>query len=473
MNQAVMLSIGSNQILEQISSIKSISQGSWFEGQSDFKDMLSVLMFNPIAEQHEGELELEEMIKEFFHFIEEVLVEPNTSNVDNIEQGELVDYLSRLIELFDDAQAKSSTDEESLLKNYEELYSLFQQLPIVASGIEKKSDNTQGKPFQENVASQAIAKWNILLQAIRQQELVEMSPTLKTYSLASSANTESEIIQSIPLMASVLGKWRQDPEWLAFLEQKLHTDSATKGLVAEVIRSNPDYVPRFSTQMPMSLLLQALNGEQGESKAPVSDSATLAKNADSSIQLGLEQRTLPLEAKGSERLAESKPAEAPVPSARFAHLIDDLKGLLRSQFQSIKQGEDSQIRIKIFPEHLGHLDIRITSIAGKISAQLMASHQMAKEALEFGLGQLRVALTQQGIQVERIEVTQQSNTQQGQGSLQEHKSSQQFFHHKEQGSNPTSKLVDTLFDDDVEEFLNNDNEVDMDGNTVSKINYMA
>jgi flagellar hook-length control protein FliK len=468
MNQAVLLSSGSNQMLEQMSSPKSNSQGTLFAGESDFSGMLAVLMLNPLAEQgiqQEGELELEEMIKEFFHFIEEVLVEPTTTSLDNTEQEELVDYLSKLIELFDEAQEKSSTDEDTLLKNYEELYSLFQQLPIVASGIEKNSD-TQGKPFQENGASQAVAKWNMLLQAIRQQDLIETSPSLKTNSLAPSVNLESAITQSAPLMASLLGKWKQDPEWLAFLKQKLHTDSATKGIVAEVIRSNPDYVPRFSTQMPMSLLLQALNGEQGEGKTPPSDSATLANKADSSAQLGLEQRTLPLEAKGNERVAESKPTETPVPSARFAHLMDDLKGLLRNQLQGMKQGEDSQIRIKIFPEHLGHLDIRISSIAGKISAQLMASHQMAKEALEFGLGQLRVALTQQGIQVDRIEVTQQNNTQ---GSLQEQKSGQQFFQRKEQGNNSNSKSVDTLLD--MEETLNND--VDMDGNTVSKINYVV
>lgn len=478
MNQAVMLSSSSNQLQEQMSLTKSNSQGSWFGIESDFRSMLSGLLFNPSVEQvmtQENGQELEELIIEFFHFIEvdlesdlvSDLVEPMLTESDS-EQDQLVDYLSNLLELTDEAQEKIYTDENTMSKNYEGLYALFQQLPIVASGNEKLS-HMLGTPLQEkeNAAIQAVAKWNMFLQAIRQQELEGTNPALKANSMASSSSQENVPTQSASLIVSLFSKWQQDPEWLAFLKQKLHTDSATKGIVAEVIKSNPDHVPRFSLQIPMSLLLQTVNGEQAEVKSPgVSESSLLANKADTSPQLGLEQRTLPIEAKGNERVAESKPADVPVPTARFSHLMDDLKGLLRSQFQSLKQGEDSQIRIKIFPEHLGHLDIRITSIAGKISAQLMASHQMAKEALEFGLGQLRGALTQQGIQVDRIEITQHSNTQ---GMLQEQKSGKQFFQNKDQGSNSTSKSIDSLMEE--EEFM--DTQFDMDGNTVSKINYVV
>lgn len=515
MNQAVMLANVSSQISNKMNLTNPNSLASLLVDDPKFGNMLSEMMLNTLADEEMLELEglelegleLEEMINEFFHLIEEALVEPMTTETDS-EQEELVAYLTQLIDLFNEIEDQALTHPDLLTENYEELYSLFQQMPISTVESEKfsKMFGTLHLPDKENGGLQAVAKWNLLLQAIRQQKLEGNKLSSTTSSLDSSttntlaSSKTSSLDSSIPnslafpttntlasstpsfekgtnqtqqLIVSILSKWQQDPEWLSFLKQKLQSESASKNILAEVFKTSPEQVPRFSIQLPISLLLQANSGEQAEGKAIGSNesNATLVSNkADISSQLALEPRTIPIEAKGTERVAEPKQTEAPVPSARFAHLLDDVKGILRNQFQNLRQGETSQIRIKIFPEHLGHLDIRITSIGGKVSAHLMASHQMAKESLEFGLGQLRVALTQQGIQVDRIEVTQQNNTQSNtQGTLQDQKSGQQFFQNKEQSSSSTSKPSNSQFEE--EEAINS--EVDEYGNSVSKINYVV
>lgn len=59
------------------------------------------------------------------------------------------------------------------------------------------------------------------------------------------------------------------------------------------------------------------------------------------------------------------------------------------------------------PQSLGQVDVTITSNNGVITAHFAAETRAGKEMLDNQLAQLRAALGQQGLQVERLEVTQQ------------------------------------------------------------------
>ncbi len=102
---------------------------------------------------------------------------------------------------------------------------------------------------------------------------------------------------------------------------------------------------------------------------------------------------------------ETNPPPAPV--VRLSNLLEDLGGMLKSSMRLADSSEGMKMRVNIFPEHLGHLEILLTSTNGKLAAQIMASTPMAKEALELQLNQLRISLVQQGVAVEKIEVLQQ------------------------------------------------------------------
>lgn len=104
---------------------------------------------------------------------------------------------------------------------------------------------------------------------------------------------------------------------------------------------------------------------------------------------------------------QAQTSAQPAPVIRLTHLLEDIGGMLKHAMR-VGQGQDgTKMRLNIFPEHLGHLEILLTSINGKVAAQIMASTPMAKEALELQLNQLRVSLVQQGVEVEKIEVLEQ------------------------------------------------------------------
>lgn len=116
-----------------------------------------------------------------------------------------------------------------------------------------------------------------------------------------------------------------------------------------------------------------------------------------------------VKAAGTQIRTEAHPPAAPF--VRLPNLLEDLGGMLKSSMRMAETAEGMKMRVNIFPEHLGHLEILLTSTNGKLAAQIMASTPMAKEALELQLNQLRASLVQQGVAVEKIEVLQQNSQQ--------------------------------------------------------------
>lgn len=99
----------------------------------------------------------------------------------------------------------------------------------------------------------------------------------------------------------------------------------------------------------------------------------------------------------------------PVP---VQQLPDTISGMILKQFDVSTVNGTSEARISLFPEHLGQVDIKITIVGGQLTAMFTAEHGMARELLENGMNQLRNALQQQGLQVERLQVTQSDQAQQ-------------------------------------------------------------
>jgi len=64
-----------------------------------------------------------------------------------------------------------------------------------------------------------------------------------------------------------------------------------------------------------------------------------------------------------------------------------------------------EVRLRLHPESLGDVHVRLRWERGALTADLEAATPAAREALEGGLGTLRNALTDQGIHVERLHVT--------------------------------------------------------------------
>ncbi|MFP8784286.1 flagellar hook-length control protein FliK [Planococcus plakortidis] len=109
-------------------------------------------------------------------------------------------------------------------------------------------------------------------------------------------------------------------------------------------------------------------------------------------------------------LADQKQVDVPVRQVPVQKLSETLAEWISSPARLTAGGNETRLRINIFPEHLGHLEILVSAAGGKVSAQIIASHGAAKEAVEFQLNQLRLSLSQQGVEIDSLEVREEHSS---------------------------------------------------------------
>ncbi|MBM7094176.1 flagellar hook-length control protein FliK [Bacillus sp. H-16] len=94
-------------------------------------------------------------------------------------------------------------------------------------------------------------------------------------------------------------------------------------------------------------------------------------------------------------------------SQQLHDFIKQFENILASRaFKQTGQGVQ-QLSIKLYPEHLGRLDVTLTRSKSVMTATIMASTTAARDLIESQLQHLRQAFNSQQLPVDRIEVTQQ------------------------------------------------------------------
>ncbi|MFC0558602.1 flagellar hook-length control protein FliK [Halalkalibacter alkalisediminis] len=84
--------------------------------------------------------------------------------------------------------------------------------------------------------------------------------------------------------------------------------------------------------------------------------------------------------------------------------LRQLQTLIQRSVLSQSPSGMNTLSIKLFPAHLGRLDIQLTQIDGVITARILTGSTTARDLIEAQLTQLRQAFNQQQIQVEKIEI---------------------------------------------------------------------
>lgn len=98
-------------------------------------------------------------------------------------------------------------------------------------------------------------------------------------------------------------------------------------------------------------------------------------------------------------------------SATFVKEFEKI--LMSSNLRTFKNGL-TELQVRLYPEHLGRLSIKLIQQDGTLIAKITAQSDAAKKLIESQLHQLRHALIAQNIQVEKIEITTSANVQQEQ-----------------------------------------------------------
>ncbi|GAA0365075.1 flagellar hook-length control protein FliK [Bacillus horti] len=336
----------------------------------------------------------------------------------------LSDYLLKLSELLE-SFPETQMDEESIELNQDFVDQLYHQFLLLPQGF-LEAINAQpladSKDGQQLVA--ALTKWNSLLQSLVQQQ-----------QQGSSTHQAQLSPVQVQQVQQVVEQMNNQPAVLHGLKEKISQVASTindYAIHADKLIKAPNFVPA-------SILKEASEAQAKQTIAPVPVAQETGQGHSQATQIiNTQQDTAiqALQARGMESVTVTKSAEAEQQqTVRFSHLIEDVQKVLKQQIQ-LKAGlEGNQIRLKLTPEHLGHLDIRLTTVEGKVMAQFLVSSQMAKDALELSVGQLRISLQQQGVQVDRIEITQQQSQQQ---SLPDQRESQSFAQQHNQSKQKSS-----------------------------------
>lgn len=133
-------------------------------------------------------------------------------------------------------------------------------------------------------------------------------------------------------------------------------------------------------------------------------------------------------------------AKAPVLLMHAHSFVEDMAEFVIKSFTLDARAEGlTEAKLSLYPQHLGQVDVKLTLHNGQLIAQFMADSVTGKEMLESQLSQLRATLQNQGIQVDKLEVTQSQSFQSGMFQDQRQHQSQQS--NKQQKGNGTNKVL--------------------------------
>ena len=142
--------------------------------------------------------------------------------------------------------------------------------------------------------------------------------------------------------------------------------------------------------------------EYKEEPIPITNRTEEQQTLDSSKVIVNQQMHQP------DKINAAKPNVPPpvVPVSQFVPEVSKwMEGVIRTNPESFASTE---AEFSLSPEHLGPIQIKITTENGKVTAQIVTDTIFAKEALEVQLPQLRQSLLQKGMLVQKLEILQQN-----------------------------------------------------------------
>lgn len=169
------------------------------------------------------------------------------------------------------------------------------------------------------------------------------------------------------------------------------------------------HLQRLSQQSTHPAFIQAMT----EQTASMAENVLVKEGAANAAETGTPTQLPLMNAENAKEFAtlltKSASPSAFVLAEEFA---DTMEGLIVQKFDIRSIGGATEAKLMLFPEHLGQVDVKISMQNGLLTAVFQADNAMAKDMLENQMSQLRAALQAQGLNVDKLEVTQGSPTSQ-------------------------------------------------------------
>ena len=343
--------------------------------------------------------------------------------VSELQQGDLLEKLQEMLQTLQEMPKENLSPEEQ-----EMMMGIVQMLSLQTVQIENQLKSVELGQDKLVLSHSVQEKLVSLLNQVNQEIQKQLTITKSFEAATELAGVEKNILADPKKLEQAF------KQLIAFIQQLETEQQAVTGKqvefqqlndVTKIFKHIDDLPQQSSDQTPLSMQaisqLQQQDGGAGTVRVEVVQS-----EVNGQVLTGTSSDV----AKASQ--APTRPevtTPAPAPTVRMSNLIEELGGVLKGSFRLNGTQEGTQLKVNIFPEHLGHLDIRLTASEGKIAAQIFTSNLLAKEALELQVNQLRNSLLQQGVTIDRIEISQQSS----QSSLgQQHAHPDQRFSQQQQ-----------------------------------------
>ncbi|MCM3175294.1 MULTISPECIES: flagellar hook-length control protein FliK [unclassified Paenibacillus] len=323
------------------------------------------------------------------------------------EQSSLTDILNSL---FSDLEPLDEAIEQdpSLLA---ELQILIQQMYAqITDGTEQESGTTDTDVAPE--ALKAVPAINLtehptVARFVLQDALTQMATNLVNPDGTLNKNTSEfkNLLQNLQNHLQNSGVDLSSSKGWADLKSIVDTLVAIKDQNVQVTQASTGQALNKQDAVISQLLIASAAGKgtQATMETGTNSSVTASTDVELDHSTVITAGELSMRTSGT---SAAKPAEPVMQASQFAK---EMTQFVVNKLDIVQKNGFSEATISLRPEHLGKLDVQITLQNGQLVARFMTEHTMARDMLEQQMMQLRSSLQAQGIQVERLEVTQNSS----------------------------------------------------------------
>ncbi|MCC0563449.1 flagellar hook-length control protein FliK [Brevibacillus borstelensis] len=293
--------------------------------------------------------------------MEDAVIQVEADGMDTEDQEEIAELLAMLQQLFATSQSQSHDIVNSLEAKTKELADMMNKLPKTAVLSDSQVQNLLATFTQRGLSQATAEKLANFMAALNQSN--ETMPQGLVPARSKEQSTAAYMSQRTNLMSTM---------------QPVRVSHALSSYQAEA-------------------------GVQAKTAAPTSQQQT--------ADFMMEPDANPLTAQQNNPNVQTFGQKGNVPTGGHPIHANQFSQQVTQLF--VKQMKLTQVdgvheaRLILYPQSLGQVDVKITSHNGMITAHFSAETTAGKELLDNQLPQLRAALTQQGLQVDRLEVNQQ------------------------------------------------------------------
>lgn len=158
---------------------------------------------------------------------------------------------------------------------------------------------------------------------------------------------------------------------------------------------------------------------------------------DTSSQAATQQPAVP-SLNGDRTTVDAAKTAEPVKAQAPARAEDVMPQVLK-HMEAVKSNQANSIKLQLYPEHLGKMEIKVMAHQGVLSAQISADNQSVKSMLETQVAALQRTFAELGLKVDKVEVALSSsnlgNDQFGGQAMQQGDTQPQFGRQQQQATN--------------------------------------